>query len=65
MRRSAPATRLIPVVKSVFAGRIPEDTVFPFPEIAESERTVGSGGHPERPYVLLAQPSLFDEKMKY
>jgi acyl-CoA dehydrogenase family protein 9 len=30
--------RLIPVVKSVFAGRIPEDTVFPFPEIAESER---------------------------
>jgi len=35
----APAdARLIPVVKSLFAGEIPEDTVFPFPEIEESER---------------------------
>ncbi len=29
-------------------------------EIAESERMVASGGHPERPFVLLAQQSLFD-----
>ena len=30
----APAdARLVPVVKSLFAGEIPEDTVFPFPEI--------------------------------
>lgn len=29
-------------------------------EIAESERTVAQGEHPERPFVLLAQPSLFD-----
>jgi phytoene dehydrogenase-like protein len=29
-------------------------------EIAESERLVAQGGHPERPYVLLAQQSLFD-----
>ena len=31
-----------------------------FEEIAESEKTVRSGGHAERPFVLLAQPSLFD-----
>jgi phytoene dehydrogenase-like protein len=31
-----------------------------FGEIAESERTVMQGEHPERPYVLLAQHSLFD-----
>ncbi|MEX0879303.1 MAG: acyl-CoA dehydrogenase family protein [Thermoanaerobaculia bacterium] len=30
--------RLAPVVKSLFAGLIPEDTVFPYPEIGESER---------------------------
>lgn len=29
-------------------------------EIAASEAAVGRGDHPERPYVLLAQPSLFD-----
>jgi phytoene dehydrogenase-like protein len=29
-------------------------------EIAASERAVGRGGHPERPWVLLAQNSLFD-----
>jgi phytoene dehydrogenase-like protein len=29
-------------------------------EIAESERRVWEGGHPERPFVLLTQPSLFD-----
>lgn len=29
-------------------------------EIAQSEREVWSGRHPERPFVLLAQPSLFD-----
>jgi phytoene dehydrogenase-like protein len=29
-------------------------------EIAASEAAVGEGGHPERPYVLLAQQSLFD-----
>ena len=35
----APAdARLLPVVKSLFAGEIPEDTVFPFPEIDASER---------------------------
>ncbi len=33
-----PTTRLAPVVKSLFAGEIPEDTVFPFPEIEASER---------------------------
>ena len=29
-------------------------------EIAASEATVARGGHPERPYVLVAQPSLPD-----
>jgi phytoene dehydrogenase-like protein len=31
-----------------------------FEEIAESEKAVRSGKHAERPFVLLAQPSLFD-----
>jgi len=31
-------TRLVPVVKSLFAGVIPEDTVMPFPEVDPSER---------------------------
>ena len=31
-----------------------------FEEIAASEKTVRNGGHPERPFVLLVQPSLFD-----
>ena len=31
-----------------------------FEEIADSEKMVRSGQHPERPFVLLAQPSLFD-----
>ncbi len=31
-----------------------------FEEIATSEKAVRSGHHPERPFVLLAQPSLFD-----
>jgi phytoene dehydrogenase-like protein len=31
-----------------------------FEEIAESEKAVRSGHHPDRPFVLLAQPSLFD-----
>jgi phytoene dehydrogenase-like protein len=30
-------------------------------EIEASERTVASGGIPARPFVLLAQPSLFDD----
>ncbi|MFD1142575.1 phytoene desaturase family protein [Larkinella insperata] len=30
-------------------------------EIANSERRTAQGHHPERPYVLLAQQSLFDE----
>ncbi len=30
------------------------------PEIAEAERAVHKGQHPERPYVLVAQQSLFD-----
>jgi phytoene dehydrogenase-like protein len=29
-------------------------------EIADAERAVAEGRHPERPFVLLAQPSLFD-----
>ncbi len=29
-------------------------------EIAEAEDEVASGGHPERPYVLAVQPSLWD-----
>jgi phytoene dehydrogenase-like protein len=29
-------------------------------EIAASERAVAAGAHPERPFVLVAQPSLFD-----
>jgi phytoene dehydrogenase-like protein len=29
-------------------------------EVAASERTVWRGEHPERPFVLVAQPSLFD-----
>lgn len=32
----------------------------PLEEIATSERDVWSGKHPERPFVILAQPSLFD-----
>ena len=31
------------------------------PEIAAGEASVWRGEHPERPFVLLAQPSLFDE----
>jgi phytoene dehydrogenase-like protein len=31
-----------------------------FEEIAESEQTVRSGKPPERPFILLSQPSLFD-----
>ena len=31
-----------------------------FAEIAESEAAMSSGRHAERPFVLLAQPSLFD-----
>jgi phytoene dehydrogenase-like protein len=31
-----------------------------FEEIAKSEKAVRSGQHPDRPFVLLAQPSLFD-----
>ncbi len=30
------------------------------PEIADAEREVWLGRHPERPFVLLSQPSLFD-----
>ena len=29
-------------------------------EVVSSESTVAAGGHPERPFVLLVQPSLFD-----
>jgi phytoene dehydrogenase-like protein len=29
-------------------------------EIVESEAVVAAGGHPERPFVIAAQPSLFD-----
>lgn len=29
-------------------------------EIAASERSIARGGHPDRPYVLVAQQSLFD-----
>jgi phytoene dehydrogenase-like protein len=32
-----------------------------FEEIAEAERAVWRGEHPERPFVIVAQPSLFDE----
>ena len=32
-----------------------------FEEIAASERDVAAGRHPERPFVLLAQQSLFDD----
>ena len=31
------------------------------PEIAHAEREVWLGHHPERPFVLLSQPSLFDQ----
>ena len=31
------------------------------PEIAQAERAVWRGEHPEKPYVLLAQQSLFDD----
>ncbi|HYK35346.1 NAD(P)/FAD-dependent oxidoreductase [Alloacidobacterium sp.] len=31
-----------------------------FEEIAAGERAVAKGEHPERPFVLLAQPTLFD-----
>jgi phytoene dehydrogenase-like protein len=31
-----------------------------FEEIAASEKAVRNGGHADRPFVLLAQPSLFD-----
>ncbi|QNI32685.1 NAD(P)/FAD-dependent oxidoreductase [Alloacidobacterium dinghuense] len=32
-----------------------------FEEIAASERAIADGQHPERPFVLLTQPTLFDE----
>ena len=31
-----------------------------FEDIAESEKAVRCGRHPDRPFILLAQPSLFD-----
>ena len=31
-------SRLVPVVKSLFAGHVPEDTVFPYPEVSVEER---------------------------
>jgi acyl-CoA dehydrogenase family protein 9 len=31
-------SRLVPVVKALFAGHIPEDTVFPYPTVEPSER---------------------------
>jgi phytoene dehydrogenase-like protein len=31
-----------------------------FGEVVASESTVSAGGHPERPFVILVQPSLFD-----
>jgi phytoene dehydrogenase-like protein len=31
-----------------------------FEEVVASERTVASGGHPQRPFVILVQPSLAD-----
>lgn len=31
-----------------------------YEEIADAEREVASGGHPDRPFVLVSQPSLFD-----
>jgi phytoene dehydrogenase-like protein len=31
-----------------------------FDEIASSERDAWNGSHPERPFVLLSQPTLFD-----
>jgi acyl-CoA dehydrogenase family protein 9 len=37
-RQAGSADRLEPVVKSLFAGQIPEETVFPYPEIDPSER---------------------------
>jgi acyl-CoA dehydrogenase family protein 9 len=37
-RQPEAADRLSPVVKSLFAGQIPEDTVFPYPEVDPSER---------------------------
>jgi len=32
----------------------------PLDEIAASEREVWNGGHPERPFVLVTQPTVFD-----
>ncbi|HXV70970.1 MAG TPA: NAD(P)/FAD-dependent oxidoreductase [Acidimicrobiia bacterium] len=32
-----------------------------YAEVAASERAVARGDHPKRPFVLLAQPSLFDD----
>lgn len=32
-----------------------------FDEIAESEKIMSKGGHPEKPFVLVAQQSLFDD----
>lgn len=32
-----------------------------FEEIAAAERAVANGEHPERPFILLAQPTLFDK----
>ena len=31
-----------------------------FEDVVASENTVAAGGHPERPFVILVQPSLFD-----
>ncbi len=37
-----PDARREPVVKSLFAGHVPEDTVFPYPEVSSEEREIVS-----------------------
>jgi acyl-CoA dehydrogenase family protein 9 len=37
-KNAAPEERLSPVVRSLLAGEIPEETVFPYPEVDASER---------------------------
>jgi hypothetical protein len=44
----------------LFESRDSSSRRFPFEEIVSGERLVSEGKHPEQPFIILSQPSLFD-----